>query len=224
MSPDLFREAFFFFTRHEAGNLRTVCRTFNALCTGLRDVHGYKLQVDLMSIGCTEDWPAERYEYYADVYAYDRLRRIEGSVEEVAAGLKPALAVSLVHHGYIYTSALGEGFCGDSVAFFSGVSVETVEFIGRLQAAYYETVASSKLHNFLLSFDAIGELQFHADLLEADLTDDFILRCRAKRMRTLQLTHRTAFEAYDFQLQEGSEDELLQHFLSMKPSFISATR
>ncbi|KAH7715061.1 hypothetical protein AAVH_17536 [Aphelenchoides avenae] len=142
MSPDLFH---FFITRHEAENLRTVCCTFTALCTALRDVHGYKLQVDLMSIGCTEDWPAERYEYYADVYAYDRLRRIEGSVEEVAAGLKPALAVPLVHHGYIYTSALGESFCGDSVAFFSGVSAEIVEFIGRLQATYYETVASSKL-------------------------------------------------------------------------------
>ncbi|KAH7708474.1 hypothetical protein AAVH_24277 [Aphelenchoides avenae] len=219
MSPDLFHEAFFFFTRREAEKLRLVCRHFNALCNGLRDVHGYKLQIYQISISCADEW-TEPAEYFAIVWAYGQEHQIQGSEDELAAGVKAALSVSLVEYVYVYNSALNESLCGETAAFFAGVSAEIVQFADNedYRSAYYEAVPSSKIWNLLLSFDAIGELQLYTDLLEEDLADEFILRCRAKRIGTLKVY------ADDVLLLEGSEDELLQRFRAVKPSLVSATR
>lgn len=73
--------------------------------------------------------------------------------------------------------------------------------------------------NFLLSFDAVENLRLDTKFLEEDLADDFVLRCRAKRMGTL-----TVLFGVQLRLQEASEEELLQKFYAMKHSLISATR
>ncbi|KAH7711714.1 hypothetical protein AAVH_20957 [Aphelenchoides avenae] len=240
MPSDLFHEAFFFLTRHEAENLRTVCRPFDALTTGLRDVHGYKLQIDWMDIRHNADGPPVPAEYCAYVKAYGRLYEIQGVEEEVASGLKAALRVSFVRSCRISTLALTESLCGESVAFFGGVSAESVNLAGQGEptgivdfcrpdsryqnSTYYETVTSSKLWhysilNFLLSFDAVENLRLDTKFLEEDLADDFVLRCRAKRMGTL-----TVLFGVQLRLQEASEEELLQKFYAMKHSLISATR
>lgn len=143
MPSDLFYDAFFFFTRREAEKLRLVCRNFDALSSGLRDVHGYKLQIDWMSIG--RKGTSESAKYSAIVEAYGRFHEIEGSDEEMAAGLKAVLSGSILQHGCIYTSALSESLCGEAAAFFSGVSVETVDLVGRAGSTYYNTVSSMKL-------------------------------------------------------------------------------
>ncbi|KAH7715222.1 hypothetical protein AAVH_17373 [Aphelenchoides avenae] len=139
MSPDLFYEAFFFFTRREAEKLRLVCRCFDALCSGLRDVHGYKLQIDWLSIG--RKGTSESGAYSVIVEAYGRFHEIEGSEEELAAGLKATMSGSTVQRACIYTSALCESLCGEAAAFFSGVSVKTVDLVGRAGSTYYNTVS-----------------------------------------------------------------------------------
>lgn len=149
MWQDLFHEVFFFFTRREAEKLRLVCRSFDALCTKLRDVHGYKLQVDWVDIRRNNDWPPVPAEYSAYVKAYGRLYEIQGSEEELATGLKAAPRVSFVRSCRISTSALSDSLCGESAAFFGGVSAEIVEFRPPdslcQKSVYYETVTSSKL-------------------------------------------------------------------------------
>ncbi|KAH7699819.1 hypothetical protein AAVH_33073, partial [Aphelenchoides avenae] len=161
MPPELFYDAFFFFNRHEAENLRTVCRAFDALCTGLRDVHGYKLLIDnvvmrrrvsavefrhVLSVKPEHCFgaPHEPDEYSATVEAYDRLLEIKGSEGELAAGLKAALAVSLVHEVYIFTSALAESLYSEPAEFFSGVWTENLVLQAET-STYGETVISSKL-------------------------------------------------------------------------------
>jgi hypothetical protein len=64
-------------------------------------------------------------------------------------------------------------------------------------------------------------MHFSTGFLDDDLTDDFILRCRAKRMRKLKLRFGVEFELW---LQETSEEELLQKFRAMKPSLITRSR
>ncbi|KAH7715227.1 hypothetical protein AAVH_17378 [Aphelenchoides avenae] len=143
MSPDLFYEAFFFFTRHEAETLRLVCRSFDTLCTGLRNVHGYKLQIDWMSIGRSKT--SEAAEYSAIVEVYGGFHQIEGSEEELAAGLKTLLTSSFVLRGCIYTSVLCESLCGEYAAVFAGVSAESVDLVRQGEPMYYRTITSSKL-------------------------------------------------------------------------------
>ncbi|KAH7711713.1 hypothetical protein AAVH_20956 [Aphelenchoides avenae] len=223
MSFDRFHEAFFFFSRYEAENLRTVCRAFDALASELRDVHGYKLRIDRVSIG-TADWSRGPVSYIAGIKAYhpciSLLYEIEGSEKELEEGLKEALSVSHVHRCQIRTSALCESLCGGSAAFFAGVSAEIVELVRGIQTTYYETLPSSTLWNFLLSFDALGDLRFqYIVFLDDDLADDFILRCRAKQMRTLYLAYWA-----EFRLQETNEDELLQRFRAVRPMLVCARR
>lgn len=108
MSLDLLQEAFFFLSRGEAENLRLVCRDFDSFCTKRRDVHGYKLEVYSLSIGRTDSWASGPGDYIAYVEAYGRFQKIRGTEQQMSAGLKAALAVSLVHHCRIHTSALCE--------------------------------------------------------------------------------------------------------------------
>ncbi|KAH7678326.1 hypothetical protein AAVH_41775, partial [Aphelenchoides avenae] len=151
MSPELFHEVFFFFSRREAEKLRLVCRTFDALCTGLRDVHGYKLQIDQISLACADERASdpEPAEYWALIMAYGQRHQIQGSDEEAAAELKAALRGSFVHYAYICNSALNESLCGEFAAFFAGVSTETVKFAENdhrdYRSAYYKAVPSSKI-------------------------------------------------------------------------------
>ncbi|KAH7678332.1 hypothetical protein AAVH_41769, partial [Aphelenchoides avenae] len=194
MSPELFHETFFFFSRCEAEKLRLVCRHFNALCNGLRDVHGYKLQIDQLSIWYADELKTSKSgpaEYCALILAYGQRHQIQGSEEELAAALKATLSVSLVGLAYICNSALNESLCDEPAAVFGGVSAEIVRFSENdhrgYRSAYYQSVTSSKISSLLLSFGAIGQLQVYTKLRDDDLADEFILACRTKRVRTLAL-------------------------------------
>ncbi|KAH7706120.1 hypothetical protein AAVH_26658 [Aphelenchoides avenae] len=65
---------------------------------------------------------------------------------------------------------------------------------------------------FGLSFDAIERLEFCYKHVDEDIPDDFILRCRAKGVKTLKLNYPD-----ELQLQEPSEDELIQQFRAIEP-------
>lgn len=146
MPLEHFYEAFFFFSRHEAENRRMVCRAFDALCSGLRDVHGYKLEIDSVEIWSrTSHWTFGTAEFFADVKAYGRVHQIKGTEAEMTTGLKAALSVSHVNHVSIQTSALNGSLCDESPALFGGLLAEIVELVREDESNFYETVASSKL-------------------------------------------------------------------------------
>ncbi|KAH7689604.1 hypothetical protein AAVH_40397, partial [Aphelenchoides avenae] len=141
-------------------------------------------------------------EYVAYVNAYVRHRTILGSEQVFMSGLKAALSVSHIKRCTFSTPALSESLCSELSQLFGGISAETVRI----------SVATSDALEFLLCFESIEQLGFGLVSVGDDIPDDFVLRCRAKRIKTLKLHY-----PHELQLQEPSEEELIQQFRAIKP-------
>ncbi|KAH7721207.1 hypothetical protein AAVH_11301 [Aphelenchoides avenae] len=192
LSKESFSEAFQYFTRSEAEDLRCTCRLFNGLAGQLRDVFGCRLRLSYLSVAKGTNAPVS----VKVRSTTGREVAFEDDEVQAMARLKAAVRVTFVRNCEINATVLTERLCRLFAEACSETAICNMLFINRnILASFFDLAPSSgyihemesaALQNFLLSFNICGVLNLDGRFRPGDFTRDFLLRCKVSGIQTLR--------------------------------------